>query len=982
MGLLSILSQYTFFIKGTERSHMNVNRKNPKPSHLSMAVLTALMLSVPGTGAAQDEQSDADQASSTQVENQGTARSLDKVVVTGSLIPRSQIETFTPVTVISAEDIQSRGFNNVSEALKAATFSTGNVQGSQTSASFTQGAETISMFGLSNSYVKYLIDGRPMANYPALYNGSNVFNNISGIPVELVQRIEILPGGQSSLYGSDAIAGVVNVILKKPSDMDGTVMSLRGGAYSDGGGSSIRGSFATSFTSADDRFQMLFGAQAEERKPIWGYQRDITSRFYGNSAVPGAGGIPVPSRDFLVYGYLDMANRGLSNFAYSFQDPANCANVDGLFNGSMQYFLRQGASFGGYCGSFETPGYRTLLNGKEGVQAYTHATFDVNDNVQLYGELLLNKEKVEYHVGSNYTWWGTGSGWGYYYDPDIDGLVNLQRAFAPEEMGGGGFRNSMSNDDSQSYALTIGARGTFGDSNWDYNVLAQRTEYELDETSWVRWADPIDDFFEQRVLGPQIGWDPYFGAYPAYRPNYAAFYTPLTPEEFNSFTGFATSKSRTYDNMVRGQVTNSSLFQLPGGEAGFALAVEAGNEGWKYDPFPGFLDGSVWGQTAVAGDGKRSRYAVTSELRMPIVRPLTLTASARYDAFRVAGETVDKPTYSLGLEYRPIETLLFRGKYGTAFKAPTLSDQFQGLSGYYSFVTDYYNCQLLGFGPDQINQCPSNFANRQFFGQQEGNPSLQPINADVWSAGFVWAPLPRLSLSADYHSWDIRDEVNTQSANTLALDEMRCRTGQPGYDINSPTCQAAINQITRNAAGNIVEIYTGKVNVSQQRVKAATASLNYGFDAGGFGSYTKNLEHMRQTYPEDPVFSLYHEPGRFTSPQAKADASMTWRKDDWSSTLYWNYIGKTPNNRAVTLNSYSDPAQGLASQNPPFITYNLSVSYRALENLQFSFMVNNILDKIPEDRTFPATSGAPYNNQQYNAYGRGFYMETRFAFGQ
>ena len=119
------------------------------------------------------------------------------------------------------------------------------MQNNQSSASFTQGAETMSMFGLPAGYVKYLIDGRPMANYPALYNGSDVFNNISGIPVELVDRIEILPGGQSSLYGSDAIAGVINIILKK--HIDGAVVTARIGGYDEGGGRSGRVSFADSF---------------------------------------------------------------------------------------------------------------------------------------------------------------------------------------------------------------------------------------------------------------------------------------------------------------------------------------------------------------------------------------------------------------------------------------------------------------------------------------------------------------------------------------------------------------------------------------------------------------------------------------------------------------------------------------------------------------------------------------------------------------
>ncbi|MDA3877937.1 MAG: Plug domain-containing protein, partial [Halothiobacillus sp.] len=138
------------------------------------------------------------------------AQKHETINVTGSLIPQTEIETSTPVVTITAQDIKARGFSTVAEALQATSFATGSVQGQQSSASFTQGAETVSLFGLSPSYVKYLIIGLPMGNFPALYNGSDVFNNIAGIPADLVDHIDILPGGQSSLYGSDAIAGVIN----------------------------------------------------------------------------------------------------------------------------------------------------------------------------------------------------------------------------------------------------------------------------------------------------------------------------------------------------------------------------------------------------------------------------------------------------------------------------------------------------------------------------------------------------------------------------------------------------------------------------------------------------------------------------------------------------------------------------------------------------------------------------------------------------
>ncbi|WP_312708445.1 TonB-dependent receptor plug domain-containing protein, partial [Stenotrophomonas sp.] len=247
------------------------------------------------------------------------ATNLDRVTVTGSLIPQTQIETHTPVLTVTAEDIQTRGFTSVAEVLQQSSLTTGGLQGGQTAASFTQGAEASGMFGLDPGYTKYLINGRPMLQYPALYNGSDAFNNLSGIPIDIVERIEILPGGQSSLYGSDAIAGVVNIILKER--MDGGVLNVRGGAYSEGGGSNFRFSAAKGFNSADDRFNALVNVQYEKSSPIWGYQRDLTRTNNAHGYSP-----QVPSNDFLVYLPADR-NR------FVMMDPTRCASVAGQFGG-------------------------------------------------------------------------------------------------------------------------------------------------------------------------------------------------------------------------------------------------------------------------------------------------------------------------------------------------------------------------------------------------------------------------------------------------------------------------------------------------------------------------------------------------------------------------------------------------------------------------------------------------------------------------
>ena len=938
---------------------MTYRKRTPKKSRLSAALFAALLIPASGLALAQD---------ATDTGEDEDVTTLDTVVVTGSLLPQSQIETATPVIVITAEDISARGFTSVSDVLQESSFSVGGIQGSQTSASFTQGAETISMFGLPVGFTKFLIDGRPLQNYPALYNGGEAFNNISGVPIDLVDRIEILPGGQSSLYGSDAIAGVVNIILKK--SMDGSVATLRGGWFERGGGSSIRASFATGFSSDDERFNMLLGLQTEKRDAIWGYQRDITSQFYedGTSA-------PIASRDWLVYSPFTSYN-------WLVPDDA-CDAVSSGFNGGVDQQVRPGFGDGFYCGSFNSPGYRTLQNSKEAHQLYAHMTFDIADNATLYGDVLMSKENIAYHIGSNFTWWGTGVEWGYFYDPNLDDFMNLQRAFVPEDMGG--FENSMNIDKSQAWAVTFGVEGTFGSSNWDYDIGASITRYDLDEHGWVRWADPMNQFFQDLVLGPQLGWDPYYNTYPVFDPDYAAFYTLLTPEQMASMTGYAVSRSETKDDFIRAQVINGSLFGLGGGDAGLAVAIELGTQEWDYTPHPGYLNGDVWGTTAVAGGGDRERYAVTGELRLPWHDMFTTTVSARYDAYQFDGRTMDAPTYSVGLEFRPMESLLFRGKYGTAFKAPSLPDLYQGESGYYSFVTDYYNCALLGYSyVDAPGDCPAAYSSRQFFGTQTGSTDLDPIEADVWTVGMVFAPFERFSVSVDYHSWDISDQVNTQSAGELALTEARCRLGE--LDINSPTCVAALAQVIRGSTGAINEIFTPKVNVSNETVEALVASVNYGWDWEGVGefivrgNFTHMVDHTYTPYTGDEPIDLLKRPGWSSDPHNKADASLTWRGDRWSSTLYANWMDNTPNYRARVYDDQPDPL-GLAGDLPSYTRWNASVSWQAIDSLEFSFMVNNLLDDMPpEDHTFPGTSGAPYNSAQYDVFGRSYYFEGRYTF--
>jgi iron complex outermembrane recepter protein len=882
---------------------------------------------------------------------------LQTIIVTGSLIPQSKAATSVPLTVISAEQMQERGFVTVADALQQSSFATGSVQGAQVSGAFTQGAQTLSMFGLSPSYVKYLIDGRPMSDYPALYNGTDMFVSLSAIPTELVDHIDILPGGQSSLYGSDAIAGVVNIVLKK--QLDAPFIDARYGFYQGGGGVDRRIALGDSFSAG--AATLLVGVQYEKSDPIWGYQRPLTASYYASGSTP-----QTAERDYMIYGYTPAGAA-----EYYFLDPDNCAKVASEFGNSVRQYTRPG--IGEYCGTTRA-GFYTLNNGEESAQGYMRFTDDISDHLQLWSEVLLSHDVAKLSDGTHF--YSTVVDYGFYFDPHLQNLVNLQHFFSPEETGG--LSATLGADTTNAYRATLGGHGTLWAPQWTYDVDITHTELRLIESSTVLWDAPLEQFYS-RILGPNLGPDPIYGVFPTFAPHYVAFYAPITPAQYASFSGPSSNYSQTSDDLLRVQLTDTSLIALPGGEGALAMVVEGGDEDWNYSPDLRVIDGEAFGVTTVAGAGHRTRYAATSELRLPLFKWITLNASARYDDYRLEGQNVDKATYTLGIELRPVDTLLLRGRYGTAFKAPTLSDEFQGMSGSYQGLTDYYQCALHGYTGANIGNCP--YSN-DYLVTTSGNRNLKPITADVWDLGTVWSPTHGLSVSVDYIHWAISNEVTEQSADQLLKTEALCRLGT--YDIESPTCVAALAQVTRAANGMIVSIYTPKINVSQEGLDVVTAALGAPMEIGRWGklvfeaSYSDLLEHTYQQYVGDPIIDDLRNPIWSTEFKTKLNGSVTWSLGSWSSTIYANRYGRSPNFLAAN-NGYGTPGAGTVA---PWTLCNVSVSYRSQSNVQVRLTTDNVFNAMPPpDHSYPGIYNQPYNTENYNVYGRSYLLEATYKFG-
>ncbi|GLQ86575.1 TonB-dependent receptor [Dyella flagellata] len=892
---------------------------------------------------------------------------MDAITVTGSLIPQTQLETFTPTTSVTSEQLKAEGFATVAQALQHLSFATGSVQNAQNTNSFTPGAKTASFFGLNPGYVKLLVDGRPMNNFPVLYDSTEVINNLNTIPTDLVDRIEFLPGGQSTLYGSDAIAGVINIIMKKK--VDAPIIDARYGWNGLGGNANRHISFADTFSFG--KFNITAGAQIESSQPIWSADRSWTSHNFENGASPALSG-----RDYLIY------NSELRN-SYYMLDPNRCALTTGQFGGTEGLQHRPGQ--GDYCGSFYAPGTSTLSGDSKTANIYTRATYDLSDTTQLYGDFSYNFDREKWSNGASTMWWGSSSKYTYIYDPDLDDFINFQKSFSPEEVGG--YQHIMSKSYERNYTLTLGSKGILGASDWEYDISVMHGEDKLTQRPFARFTNAMENFFTTRVLGPDLGPDPDGNGFSTFRPDYAAFYTPISNADFNSFTGYLTSNAKTWQNIGRLTLTNSALFHMSGGDAGVAVLAEGANEGWDYSPDHRLLTGEVWGQSAVQGAGHRSRFAVANEWRLPLLSELTMSASARYDAYKVAGSTISKPTYSVGLEYRPFgDLLLLRARYGTAFKAPTLADQFTGNSSYYANPTDYYNCALLGYDPAVASiSCPAKYNGAPVKGLQSGNPKLKPISATNWSAGLVLSPISRMALGVDFYHWNIKDEVDIEARDKLLLQETACRLGQ--LDISSPSCQSAISKIIRNAKGELAEIQTPKVNVANEILDTVNVNFNYVFSAGFLGefsptlNYTNILQHKRQPYVGDPYIDLLRSPYWSTDFKTKLAASLTWRRGKWGATLYASRFGKSPNYLA-TLNASSPYTKAGEGTLPAWLTYNASVSYKPLAKLDVSFIVNNLLNAMPPvDTSYPGTSSAPYNKYNYDVYGRTFSLEARYKFG-
>lgn len=878
-------------------------------------------------------------------------KKLQVVQVTGSMIPRAQVEGPTPITTITAAQIEKQGFVDTYDALRSLPVANGSVEDPQFTGGFTPGAKTISLFGLSPDFTLTLLNGRPMASYPLAYNGSTNITDISNIPVGLIDHIDVLTGGASSIYGSAAIAGVVNIVLKD--HIEGTHIDLRYGDYSEGGGASKRIQLSSGHSFG--KFDISGGVQLSKQDPIWGYQRSYIDSYADDPDPAGR----VNSRTFL--------RLNLENNQYIDPGAATCAPLSYLYQGSTSYSYRN--NLGYYCGSPKNVSFATLANQETDADGTLFLRYHLNDHTTLYSDVLYSYSNPTYVGGSPF--WNQS-----FYNQTTGQYEEWQRIFAPEEIGADATDQHVF---TRSYNISIGARGQIGD-DWNYDAYYNRSQTNLErKTNDFVAQNGIDNYY----LGPQLGTDA--NGYPIYAPNLDRLYQPLTKALYDEFVAPNDATSVTWTQNETFTANTTSLFSLPAGDVGAAVIAQTSNTRFSNaSASPLAAEGYFRGVTgSTTAGGASNQFAFGGELQVPLLKQLTADMSARFDKYNYGGRGHGRPTYKLGLEYRPFDTLLIRGSYATAFRAPDLFYLFSAHSSGYTTNTDYYKCRQGGYNSATYSECPYN--GQSILGVSSGNTGLMDITAKTLTFGFVWSTSDNnLSWSVDYDAIRINNEVVTLSTDEILQEEADCRLGKSEngatvYDINSPTCQQVLGEVVRYPLsdpanpGGIKQVNTYPINVASEYQTGIQSSVKYRLPTEHFGSFQFGLDYydeLKHTYQEkagDPTINYLccDNNDEFKS---RVSGTVTWNIGKWSSTLYglrdgptWNSIG-TRNNIG------------------PWITFNGSIAYKVLPKTTVSVTANNIFNKRPP--MDPTNTGWPFFDVfDYNALGRSVYVDVGFDLG-
>ncbi|MGV3579119.1 TonB-dependent receptor domain-containing protein [Brevundimonas sp.] len=957
------------------------------------------------------------------------ATTVEEVVVTGSRIPTNEFTSASPVQILTADRARQRGLSDTVQLLQSSTLAAGSAQVNSTiSSAFVTdggpGAATISLRGLGANRTLVLLNGRRAG--PAGTRGGVSSFDLNVIPQSSINRIDILKDGASSIYGSDAVAGVVNLITERA--RDGGIVNVFATAPLDGGGEQYNASAA--WGKNFDRGYLNLSADYYRQEKLAAGDRDYLVCRNQYVFEPGTANradridprTGQPQCTDLTWGQIYAYGPDFSGRAGRFQFdydgdlgryiPARPTNPAV----AAQYPT---APTGFYLVNYDNPS-RAVVNNlhpfalEESIVPETTRTtvfaegaYEVGGGVEVYAEVLLNRRESRtdsYRQFWNYTY--TADFFDFYYGPGaggdpVTGFRGLNLLSATP------ITDHFDQEQQVDYVRGVaGLRGEF--SGWSWDVFAQYSLSDGDYTSDVILQDAVDStsFKTSSCVGTNL---PVSG-----RPCIDVDFTnprflagDLTAAEraflFDTETG-----NTTYEQVYLEGNIGGTLFELPAGPLGAAFGFHIRRDEINDTPGAITLADNSWGLSGAgvtAGtEDTREAYAelaIPLLADLPLVQSLALSVSGRFTDTKTSG---DATTYKVGLNWALNDAIRFRATHGTSFRAPALFELY--LADQTSFigqrnidpclnldqrVTDgtlaatdplYVNCRSTA-GPG--GGVPGNYTGGVSSAEVVtggGLGVLEPETSKATVLGIVVTPPDsNLSLAVDYFDIRIEDQVDTLTAAQILS---ACYTSEnfPG----DPLCR----QFDRTAAQGITQVRASFLNIAEQNNRGLdfTARWFHDFDFGTVtidSQTTWTLETNEATFADFGTDFL----GDIGSPELVGNVNVSIERGPWTAFWGFDWIGDQDNRPDRIRNGQSlfQTIDGRVTQikaNAEFTGFHsLSLSYEG-DGWTLSGGMANLFDELPPaaSSTAVGTTGNSILSSQYTEayYGRRAFVRMSKTF--
>ena len=925
---------------------------------LRLAIKCALALVAGGVSCAQAQAQEPTDAT-------GEPATLDRVQVTGSRIRRLETETASPVQVITREDIDRTGRTTLGDFLQTLAI---DGQGSVPKSfgnGFATGASGVSLRGLGAGSTLVLVNGRRIAPYGLADDGQKVFTDLSIIPMDAVERVDILKDGASAIYGSDAIAGVVNVILR--TDFEGLIARGSIGQSDEGDGTERKVSATVGQGDLDtDGYNFFFSLEAAKTDQI--YVRDRAGRkWIGNGDISPWGYDPedygglvgfIPSGSAAQASPVGAIEYGPGDWR-SLQGEAACRQLSTqtAFQDPNPNPLNRGCIW-------STAQFLSLQPKQDYVNFFSRATFALSDTSAVYTELALGKKNSSFQLTPS----GVSGAWA----SPLGGAINANSGPNATVLGADHPDNPLGVDarlrytafdvgprrttiDNQFVRFLAGIEGVWGEWDYDLSYLHSGTVLHQERTGFLHFGR-VREVLTDGDSSPYGWWRLGTNA----GANSQALYDYISP----------TIGARADTELDSVEVAFSrSLAELRGGDLGLALGAEWRRQKAKLDPVSFTNESNIIALGYSAYDGEETVLSGYAELIAPVLETLELSAAVRVDSYR-DGDT--KATPKVGAKWQPVDWFALRGTYAEGFRAPNPAET-AGSSVGFATINDPVRCSIE---PTPSN-CPSAVAliNRP-------NPDLEPEESKSYTVGFLLEPTDNTTVSID--AWRIKREKEITTASleqSLAnpANAIRSDDDVPGFP----------------GSGTLLAVFTGYINAASTTVQGVDLDARQLFPLGP-GNLTLDLQwsHINKYEINDgTVYDIAgtHDNCNVTNcvgtPKNRANLGATFDAGIWSLSGVVNYRGAFDNTVPYSSGTGDECAAVFADgepaprgcEIPSFYSVDLSGTWDLTDHVQLFGSVQNVTDRIaPLD---PTTYGAlNYNPLDFSgALGRFYSLGVRLS---